>query len=640
MPRLRLLCFLLVIAAAAAACGGGGRGIVPGAAGLTGPQNTSRTRVTLKMVIPKTTKITSARTRKPEYVSGAIASVVYEITQGTSATSLVTGSDYTNVTTTGSNPTCPQQSGAYVCSIVVPATLSGSGSYNVTIATYDQAQSTSCVPGGTPACTGDLLGMATLPETITVGSTTPVAVTLGGIPAYLQGESLTGYALGSNGSGVQNEITIFGPSPQSGIAQFLDAAGDTIIPPGAPVLTATSSNTNALTVTVATPTPGQYELTWTPVKSGNYVQPGTYTVTLSLAVPNTNIVVNYPIYTTVAHSGVFAGECGGPNVATVYGYLDGNATGSSPDLTIASNLATCSQAPGLATDHNGNLYVADGTTLWEYPVTPGSPSPIASAGSGQGLSQPQTVAVDGNDNVYVGDLTNGLVAFASPGPGGLGSPVATLPTSAFYSNDFPIGGVAADNTGNLYAAVYEDGDFGLFQLPSLQGNLSDSVTPNSIATLQYSAYDTGAAVAVDVQPSPSAPPNVWVGGENASGSAALWYFSSAGSLLNTYTYTSLSSLIQGVAVDGNGTVYAAYSGSTADEITQVTAPSYSAGATLPIPSPQPYAVPSSPPYLPYVSVAVAPAAGVRGASGGGGAPQPLTTASPSAPPAAIRPRKP
>ena len=59
------------------------------------------------------------------------------------------------------------------------------------------------------------------------------------------------------------------------------------------------------------------------------------------------------------------------NAATVYGYLDGNTNGASPDLTIWSNLAECGQAPGLATDRAGNLYVADGTTLWEFAVAPG-----------------------------------------------------------------------------------------------------------------------------------------------------------------------------------------------------------------------------------------------------------------------------
>lgn len=596
------------------------------------------------MVIPKTTQITSARTRKPEYVSAAVASVVYEITQGTSTTSLVNGSNYTNVTTSGSNASCPEQNGAYVCSISIPTTIAAAGSYNVTIATYDQAQSTSCMPNATPACAGDLLGLASLPETITPGSTAALAVTLGGIPAYLQGEALSGYALGSNDSGVQNEITIFGPGPQTGVAEFLDSAGDTIIPPGAPTVTAASSNTNALTVTVATPTPGEYQLTWTPVKSGSYVQPGTYTVTLSLAVPNTNIVVTYPIYTTIEHSAVFAGICGGvTDAASVYGYLDGNTTSGSPDVTIWSNLASCNQAPGLATDHNGNLYVADGTNVWEYAISQLSlpsvnPAPAASAGSALGLSAPESVAVDGNDNIYVGDASSGLVIFATPGPSGF-TPAFTFPLSDFY-DETSMGGVAADNAGNLYVTIQQDGSLGLFGLPSLQGGLSDSSVPSQIANVAQ--YYNGEAIAADVQPSPSTAPNVWVGGENESDAAALWNFSPSGTLLNTYTYTTLGGLIQGVAVDGNGTVYAAFANGSApsgqDEIAQLASPGYAVGTNMPVPSPTPYVLNTGNPALPSVSVAVAPAAGVRGAQGGGGSPQPLASASPTSSPAALRHR--
>ena len=623
----RLFFVSCALCAALIACGGGGRGgaVIPGGSGSQ--SKSSRPAVTLRMVIPKTTQITSARTKKPEYVSAAVASIVYQITASNSSMPLVSGTNYTNI---ASPSPCTSGSDGLVCTISIVASIAGSGTYNVSIATYDAAQTAACSPGGT-TCAGNLLGLATLPETITVGSATPVAVTLGGIPAYLQGLSLTGYAIGSNDNQTQNEITIFGPSPQTGVAEFLDADRNVIIPPGAPTVTASSSNTNALTVAIATPTPGQYALTWTPVKSGAYVQPGTYTVTLSLTVPNSSIVVTYPLMMTIEHSAVFAGVCGGVNNnATVYGYLDGNTNGSSPDLTIWSSLADlCYQAPGLATDRSGNLYVADGSTLWEFAVAPGTnPTPIASAGSSQGLSQPESVAVDGNDNIYVADATNGLVVFSSPGPSGIGNAVMTFPNSDFDGNS--IGGVAADNAGNLYMAVQLDGDLGLYALPSLEGGLSSGNTPAQIALLTPSQYSSGTALGVDVQPSPSTPPNLWLGGEQSSTYyASLWNFSSAGSLLNTYPLASLGSLVQGVAVDGSGVVYAAYPGESADEIAQLAPPGYSPGVGMPIPSPTPFAVSSEGPSLPYVSVAVAPAGGVRGAQGSGGSPQPLATTTPA-----------
>ncbi|HTV91309.1 MAG TPA: hypothetical protein VMG98_01185, partial [Verrucomicrobiae bacterium] len=141
----------------------------------------------------------------------------------------------------------------------------------------------------------------------------------------------------------------------------------------------------------------------------------------------------------------------------------------------------------------------------------------------------------------------------------------------------------------------------------------------------------GSAIAVDVQPSPSNPPNVWVGGQQGTTSdAVLWSFSSTGSLLNTYPLASLGSLLEGVAVDGNGVVYAGYAGASADSIVQLAPSSYSPGTAMAIPSPTPFVAPSSGPATVSISTAVAPAAGVRGAQGRSGSPQPLATSSPAA----------
>jgi hypothetical protein len=634
MRLTRLLFVTCALCAALIACGGGGRGgsgVIPGSGGSQG--SASRPVVTLKMVIPKTTQITSARTKKPEYVSAAVASIVYEITTQSGTTSLVSGNDYVNVTASPSP--CTSGSNGLVCTISMLSTLSASGTYNVSIATYDSAQSANCVPGAqtTSACAGNLLGFATLPETITVGSAAPVAVTLGGIPAYLQGQALTGYVDGSGNNSTNNQLTIYGGTPQSGVAEFLDADGNVIIPPGAPTVTASSSNTSALTVAVATPTPGQYQITWTPVMSGPYVQPGSYTVTLSIAVPNTTIVESYPITIQLVHSGVFTAVCGGQNdQANVFGYLDGNTNGAAPDLTIATGLANCTQAPGLATDHTGNLYVADGSTLWEFPVAPGTnPAPIASAGAGSGLESPYTVALDRDGNVYVGDTSlDEVLAFGPAVGSSFGNPLATISSGNF--NGYEPGGVGADNAGNLYIAVQEDGDLQIFQTQSLEGGLSGSSAVNPLATLSPSSYNSGTALAIDVQPSPSTPPNIWTAGVQTSpNSGALWDWSPLGALLNTYSAGGADA--EGVAVDGNGVVYLAYltgtgGGPFADFIAPLAPPSYAAGSAMAIPSPAPYVMPSGPSAT-SISVAVAPAAGVLGNRSGGGSPSPISTQSPA-----------
>lgn len=607
----RLVFALFVLAAGIAACGGGGGALPRGTNG--GSQSTSsRPAVTLHMVIPNTTQTTSARTRKPEYVSAAVASIVYTITTTSSTTSLVNGANYANIATPSP---CTSGGSGLTCNISISATLPGSGTYNVTIATYDAAQSATCTPGGS-GCSGNLLGLATLPETITLGSTTPVAVTLGGVPAYLQGVSLTGYANGSNNNNLNNAITIFGPTPQTGVAEILDADQNVIIPPGAPTISVTSQNPSAVTATVATPSPGLYSVTWTAVKSGSYVQPGTYGITLSWAIPGTSLTSTFPISVQVAHSGIFIGTCTDADVAGVYGYLDGNTNGSSPDLTIASGLQCTGTAPGIATDTAGNLYVADGLNVFEYTVTPGAnPAPLWTAGAAQGLAEPFAVALDGYNNVYVGDASAGLLAYSSPSPTGLVAPVATFANSNFLG--YAPGGVAADNAGNLYIAVNQDGDFSIYHLPSLQGGLSGSSVPSVLATLQPTQYNGGDAIAVDVQPTASAPPNVWVGGQAPpSYDGALWNFTSLGALLNSYPSASLGTEVQGVAVDGNGLVYAAYGSGASVSVVTLAPPSYTIG-TSPITPPAVSPV--------NVSLGVAPAAGVLGDRSGGGSPQPLGT---------------
>jgi hypothetical protein len=610
LPRYAFVVF--VLAAGIAACGGGGGGGAMPSTGGGGSQTSSHPAVTLRMVIPNATQIAVARRKKPAYVSPSVASVVYTITTTSGTTSLVNGANYTNIATPSP---CTTGSSGLTCNISISATLPGSGTYDVTIATYDAPQTATCTPGGT-GCSGNLLGLATLPETITVGSTTPLAVTLGGIPAYLQGVSLTGYANGNNNNNSNNEITIFGPSPQTGVAELLDADMNVIIPPGAPTISVTSQNPSAVTATAASPSPGLYSLTWTAVKSGSYVQPGSYTVTLAWAIPGTSLSSTFPITVRIAHSGVFVGTCNDSHVADVYGYLDGNTNGSSPDLTIASGLQCSGTAPGVATDGVGDLYVADGLNVFEYAVAPGSnPSPMWTAGSSQGLSMPVAVALDGYDNVYVGDASSGLLAFNSPSPSGLAAPVITIPNRSF--NSCNIGGVAADNAGNLYIAVKEDGDFDLYHLPSLQGGLSSmNDVPTVIATLPPTLYNAGASIAVDVQPSPSTSPNIWTAGQSPPNyDGTLWNWTAAGALLNTYASASLGTEVEGVAVDGNGTVYAAYGGRSYGVVT-LAPPSYTIG-TSPITPPAVSPI--------NISVGVAPAAGILGNRTGGGSPIPLGT---------------
>jgi hypothetical protein len=103
------------------------------------------------------------------------------------------------------------------------------------------------------------------------------------------------------------------------------------------------------------------------------------------------------------------------------------------------------QPEGLATDSNGNLYVANltGDTITVY--RPGTTSPSLTLTESDG---PLDVAVGSNGYVYAGDEGGGIDVY----PPGATSPSTRLTNSVFSR----VAGVGVDTSNNVYAA----GDIG------------------------------------------------------------------------------------------------------------------------------------------------------------------------------------
>src|SRR5207245_1002085 len=80
-----------------------------------------------------------------------------------------------------------------------------------------------------------------------------------------------------------------------------------------------------------------------------------------------------------------------------------------PDPSVAQAppfLLSWAACGALATDQTGNVYVANGDTVWKYNNTGGYVSRWAAPGSGDELIG---VAVDSNNNVFVADIYNNRI---------------------------------------------------------------------------------------------------------------------------------------------------------------------------------------------------------------------------------------
>ena len=130
---------------------------------------------------------------------------------------------------------------------------------------------------------------------------------------------------------------------------------------------------------------------------------------------------------------------------------------SYPQITLGSGFTGPS---AIATDSSGNVWVADGSNLWEITMPFGSATKVAS-----GLQAPITgLAVDPSGSVFVAEA-NGLVWIPySTTTGALNINSQILLTSGLGSGPAIPWGVALDGTQNAYASYGSGSTAGLSQL--------------------------------------------------------------------------------------------------------------------------------------------------------------------------------
>ena len=204
--------------------------------------------------------------------------------------------------------------------------------------------------------------------------------------------------------------------------------------------------------------------------------------------PATSATLNYPVgLAFYSHGNLYISENGGNRirmVATGTGTITtvaGTGTGGFSGDSGVPTAAELNGPGGLAFDHNGNLYVADGANNRIREITPnagviatGTITTVAGgnngAYNGDGiaattayLNYPYGVAVDASGNIYIADTENhrirkitkstGLISTIA-GTGTTGDSASTA-TSTTLATSVEIGypnQVALDSSGNVYFA--------------------------------------------------------------------------------------------------------------------------------------------------------------------------------------------
>lgn len=166
----RALSALTLVALSACSGGSGGTPLAPIGVPTASGGATGQGKITITFKFPKAAASTTAATRRPDYLSLGTKSAVVTFNQGTTVTNQFVFPSI-NATTPGCVATGP----AIICTTNQFAPV---GTYAVSATTYDAVQTPSAVSNFQGKILSELAG---LPVTVTAGTNTPVALTLGGL---------------------------------------------------------------------------------------------------------------------------------------------------------------------------------------------------------------------------------------------------------------------------------------------------------------------------------------------------------------------------------------------------------------------------------------------------------------------------
>lgn len=496
--------------------------------------------------------------------AGRRAAYISYATQSIKAVFTPTGGGSATTFNQNLTPTSPGCQSNLNSSVTCTLQLPGLAPHNYTASftLYDGMLNGSNIP------TGNVLSAnQSVPVTITAGQPNVIAVTLGGVPVTLAiapGGAST--ISGNQGAGytVSRCLGFEPASTESLTVVGVDADGNFILGPGAPTPALSSSDTSMAAVAAPPPSsPNRFTLS----RAQTRATVGTsFNLTASVT-PVAGSGSTTPISTVSAVTFVID-NCG---VVTTL-------AGSSAGFADATGTAAQFNGPlGVAVDGSDNVYVGDAgnnrirkiTALGVVTTLAGSSTGAAGSADGQGSSaqfdSPFGVAVDGSSNVYVADLLNNSIRKITSGglvstlAGGSSGYSDGQGNQAKFHNPYD---VALDGSGNVY--VSDQGNDRIRKITS--GGLVSTLAGSSIggsADGQGGAAQFNSPVGVALDGNG----NVYVGDENNNrirkitpgGFVTTLAGSSAGfaDAPSGPGSTAQFNDLVGVAVDGSGNAYVA-----------------------------------------------------------------------------------
>lgn len=397
-----------------------------GAALPPGEQTAATTGAKLTVIVPRaSTPATASSIRRPQYVSPSSTQLQVAVNGAAPATYGLTPS----------SPGCSIVSANLTCTFTVAA-AAGNDSFTLTLTD----------------ASGAVLSRNVVNASLAAGASTPIDVTLAGIPATVRAVP------GPNATieGTPQAYHIPGLLPQPIELEALDADGNVIIGPGAPIIGAPSITTGAAYASVA---------------SAQSTDPNAYVLrTVSGAAGGQSVTITASAQSIALNDGSSSSPASG---STSFTYTPALAVGAGTLIIFYSvetgkkvgGFAPCSGACGttiinaLTTDSAGNVYVEYssfgglqvGHTVVQFPAGSSAPNRVLS--SANGVTGPGGIAVDSHGMLYVANAAAGFFPHRTAAKITEYAPGATTPKYSISGSSSGIttpDGIAADASGRVY----------------------------------------------------------------------------------------------------------------------------------------------------------------------------------------------
>ncbi len=441
-----------------AGCGGTHAATPPTAPGASAAPAKTAT-ATLRVVIPKTTAA-SATKRAPKYISPATQSIAVAFTPAGGGAPLT----FNQNLTTAANPNC---TASLTSSLICQVTFAlSAGSYTAAFTTYDGLLS-----GTTP--TGNVLSAnQIMPVTLVLGQANAINVTLNGVPTSAVVLPQMSPRLTVTGT---NAFTLTSCFPSQTVTVLgLDADGNVIVGPGAPIASVVSGST-AVTVGAANAaSPNTFTFVRNPTDPANLGVSSRVRRPRGLSAPVGLVATLTPDPSTLARAvsvpitlsftttnddncGIISGFAGSPT----------GAAGFADNTSVTS--ALFDQPSGVAIGPSDLVYVADTLNHRIRQIAGGSVTTFAGTGTAGSTNEsggfayaasfnlPAGVAVSPDGTVYVAEFGNNDIRAIASGNvttyAGVGSATGGFQDGPAASALFNApAGLALDLAGNLYVA--------------------------------------------------------------------------------------------------------------------------------------------------------------------------------------------